>query len=181
MDTKGVVFGGSDAGKIIPFPGHTGTDKVIEQSGAVFGGGNDEAEAFYSGNNTENQIIASGNSGENLMVAGPNYGEQTITNEALGNVVDFATEVDKTLEAADLNKDGVVSATEQMEYMDDQGQTISKNLTKLTDGQAYAVEKDINKQINKGDAYGAVISLQKWRDKMLDEAFGRHIGDRNAA
>ena len=129
MDNKGVGFGGSNTGTVSPFP--VGSNKAIEQSGAIFGGENDEAEAFYGGNNAENQIIASGNSGESLVNAGPNYGEPIVGNEAPGNVVDFATEIDQTLQAADENKDGIVSATEELEYMDDQGQTISKNLTKL--------------------------------------------------
>lgn len=172
-------FGSGGRGKIIPFPSNDGTNRVIEQSGAIFGGENDEAETYYD-DSKQSKIIASGNSGENLM-AGPNYGKPMGEDGNSNEVVDFATEVDRVLEAADANGDGVVSASENLEYMDDQGQTISKNLTKLTDKQTYAVEKDINRLVNKGDAYGAVISLQKWRDKMLDEAFGRHIGDRNAA
>ncbi len=180
MDTKGAIFGGSDTGKTVPFPSSSISDRAIEQSGSVFGGENDEAESFY-GSGSGNQVIASSNSGESLINAGPNYGEPLSENGNSGEVVDFATEIDKTLAAADANGDGFISANEELEFMDDQGQTISKNLTKLTDKQTYAVEKDINKQINKGDAYGAVISLQKWRDKMLEEAFGRHIGDRNTA
>ncbi len=170
MDNKSTNPMGGDTGRMVPFPGVNTTNEQIEQSGAIFGGEEDEGEAFYTSNN-EN--------GQNLMNAGPAYGEPMPGNNNEG--MSFAAEVENTLKTADINGDGVVSASEELEYMDDQGVTISKNLTKLTDKQAYAVEKDIDKQIKHGDARGAVIALQKWRDKMLDEAFGRHIGDRNAA
>lgn len=84
-------------------------------------------------------------------------------------------------EVMDANRDGVVSMTEQLEYIDDQGLEIPKNLKKLSEKNVQAVEKDIDRFVKNNDAYGAVISLGKWRDKMLLEAFGRRIGDRNAA
>ncbi len=179
MDNRSTSSTGGDTGKIIPFPGVGATNEQIEQSGAVFGEEEDAGEAFYK--NGGQGVFSGGENGQNLMNAGPNYGVPIGENNEPGNVVDFATEIDKTLEAADTNKDGIVSASEKLEYMDAQGQVISKNLKKLTSKQTLAVEKDIDKQVSKGDAYGAVVSLQEWRDKLLDEAFGRHIGDRNAA
>ena len=170
MDNKSAIFGGNDSEK----------NTIAERNGTIFDNENSKIGYVRNGSMNDQGSVNIGNGGD-LMNRGPEYDNMMTENNNSSEVLDFATEIENTLKMADVNGDGIVSVNEELEYMDDQGQTISKNLTKLTDRQALAVEKDINKQVNKGDARGAVISLQKWRDKMLDEAFGRHIGDRNAA